>query len=272
MNTVIATGKNVKEATENALKELGLSPSETDKVQVNVLQQGGFLKKAKVEVTLETGIERAKQFLENTLQKMGFAFTVDVTESAEKITFTLTGEKSAAVIGYRGEVIDALQFLTSLVANKGEENFKRIVVDCENYRQKRDEVLKRLAEKLAAKAVRTGKRVELEPMNSYERRILHSVLQSHSEVHTESHGVEPRRCVVIIPNEEKPGKNGKKFDRKPKNNARKKDWKEKKVVESAKPSRERTEEKPEINIESYYGNKRSFGYDKQKMPNIKPMQ
>ena len=103
-------------------------------------------------------------------------------------------------------MLDALQCLAGAIANIGREDYRRVVVDCEGYREKREETLVSLAHKLAAKAVRTGRKVTLEPMNPYERRILHSALSDNTEVKTQSEGKEPNRYVAIIPNNLKPGR------------------------------------------------------------------
>ena len=111
------------------------------------------------------------------------------------------GEDSGAAIGYRGEVLDALQYLTSLVANKDKTSYKRVILDTEAYREKRVEKLKVLAKNLESKAIRTGKPVKLEPMNSFERRIIHSALQDSEKVKTLSEGTSPNRYVIILPKE-----------------------------------------------------------------------
>ena len=111
----------------------------------------------------------------------------------------MTAANTNSVIGKRGAMIDAIQTIAGAVANTGRKDYKRVVVDCENYREDREETLKRVANKLAAKAVRLGKRVRLEPMNPYERRIIHSALVDNPDVTTKSEGKEPARFVVIVP-------------------------------------------------------------------------
>ena len=111
------------------------------------------------------------------------------------------------LIGRRGEVIDAIQTLAGAVANTGRKDYMRVVVDCDSYREEREATLKRVAEKLAAKAVRLGKRVRLEPMNPYERRIIHAALMDDPNVTTKSEGKEPSRYVVVTPKELKRDKN-----------------------------------------------------------------
>ena len=140
-----ATGKTVDVAIENALKKSGLT---IDQVETEVVSQGGFLKQCKVVVTKKlTEGEQAKQFLENVLEKMGFIKTVvEMTEDKDNVYINLVGTESG-VIGYRGEVLDALQYLTSLVLNS-KKSFKRIVLDCEGYREKREKTLIQLAKNL----------------------------------------------------------------------------------------------------------------------------
>lgn len=210
----IFEGKTAEEAVNAGLAALGLKKED---VEVEVLEAGrkklfGYVP-AKVRLTpvkkkLTDG-ERAVAFLEGLFERLdNDGIVVTLAEESEKIVINLDGA-TKGVIGRRGEVIDAVQVLAGAVANTGRKNYMRVVVDCGNYREEREETLKRLAEKLAAKAVRLGKRVRLEPMNPYERRIIHAALVDSTEVTTKSEGKEPARYVVIIPN------NMKQFDKKP---------------------------------------------------------
>ena len=128
---------------------------------------------------------------------MGVPAVAQVQETEEALNIELTGDTTGVLIGRRGETLDALQYLTSLVVNKGKEDYKRVTIDTENYRKKREETLIKLAKRIAGKVTRTGKRVVLEPMNPYERRILHSTLQGDAHVETLSEGEEPFRRVII---------------------------------------------------------------------------
>lgn len=199
------TGKTVEEAVAQGLSEMGLTEEEA---QITVLEEGGkgFLikSKAKVEIVkkLSNG-ERAVKFLEELLDRMNILAKVSLVSEGEKIEINVVAETSASVIGYRGEVLDALQSLAGAVANTGNKNYVRVVVDCENYRGKREETLVNLAEKLAEKAVRQGRNISLEPMGPYERRVIHSALAASEVVTTTSEGKEPNRYVVIVPNEKK---------------------------------------------------------------------
>ena len=198
------TGKTVQEAIENGLKEMNL---EEDKAEIKVIEEPtkGFLgiaaKKAKVEITAKkTDGERAVEFLNGLLDLMNVNAKSNLTEEDEKVVIDIITDNSSAIIGYRGEVLDALQNLAGAVANTGREDYRRVVVDCENYRTKREDTLVSLAHKLEAKAVRMGRKINLEPMNPYERRILHSALAASEDVKTLSEGKEPNRYVSIIPN------------------------------------------------------------------------
>ena len=198
----IFTGKTVEEAVKVGLETLGVKESD---VEVEVLDEGKKRligsKPAQVKLTVieRTDGERAVEFLEGLFPLIGEEVHAELKGEDEKIVIELTATSVKNIIGRRGEVIDAVQTLAGAVANIGRKDYKRVVVDCENYREDREETLKRVANKLAAKAVRLGKRVRLEPMNPYERRIIHSALVDNPDVTTKSEGKEPARFVVIIP-------------------------------------------------------------------------
>ena len=153
------TGKTVEEAIALGLSETGLTE---ETAEITVLDEGGkgFLKKTKARVDVSkkrTNGERAVKFLEELLDRMEIVAKVSLVSEEEKIEINVVAESSASVIGYRGEVLDALQSLAGAVANMGNKTYVRVVVDCENYRGKREDTLVNLAEKLAAKAVRQGR-------------------------------------------------------------------------------------------------------------------
>ena len=208
-------GKTVEEAIEAGLAEMGLT---REQAEIAVLEQGtkklfGSIP-ARVEITEKlTDGQRAVKFLEGLFPLIGTEATPVLSSEGEKIVINLEGE-AKGLIGRRGEVIDAVQVLAGAVANTGRKEYKRVVVDCGNYREEREETLRRVALKLAAKAVRLGKRVRLEPMNPYERRIVHSALLDSDEVTTHSEGKEPARYVVITP------KNLRSFDKRDKDKDR----------------------------------------------------
>jgi len=142
---------------------------------------------------------KAYDYLSNVTRLMGVEVDIRMKQDEERLSIAMYGDTLGVLIGRRGETLDALQYLTSLEANKGQNDYVRISLDTENYRVRREEALTRLASRMAQRARRSGRRVVLEPMNPYERRILHSALQSDAGVSTHSEGEEPNRRVVIEP-------------------------------------------------------------------------
>ncbi len=140
---------------------------------------------------------RAREFLSGLTERMGVPVEIALMETPEQLRMQMTGEGMSLLIGRRGETLDALQYLTSLNINRGREEYLRVSIDTENYRAKREEALRKLAVRMAGRAKKSGRRVALEPMNPYERRILHSALQNDPEVTTHSEGEEPYRRVII---------------------------------------------------------------------------
>jgi len=140
-----------------------------------------------------------KEFLNKVFNAMGMEVSINVTSSENEMNIELSGNDMGVLIGKRGQTLDSLQYLTSLVVNKGQKEYIRVKVDTENYRERRKETLENLAKNLAYKAKRTKRPVSLEPMNPYERRIIHSSLQNDKYVTTHSEGEEPYRKVVITP-------------------------------------------------------------------------
>lgn len=194
--------KTIQEAVQAALGELG---TYEENVNIEVLDEGnkgifGIIgnKLARVRVTLkETGGEKASQFLYDVFDKMNLAAEIAVAEDEESVLLKVKGKDIGIIIGRRGETLDSLQYLASLVINKDKGNYKRVVIDVENYRQKREDTLVKLANRLADKVAKYKKSITLEPMNPYERRIIHSTLQNNRYVETYSVGEEPNRKVVI---------------------------------------------------------------------------
>ena len=220
MEKLVFTGKTVQEAVENALSELKIDEKD---LSYKVLEEGkkGIFgigaKDAKIEIVTEKEEkqeeveveeilpvseegEKAKAFLNGLFEYLGIEAEITVIEKPEQIVLSLKSEKSGSLIGYRGEVLDSLQTLAGAVVNTGRETYKRVSVNCEGYREKREEILKALAVKLADKAVLKGRKVRLEPMNPAERRIIHAALSDREDVKTESEGKDPARFIVIIPN------------------------------------------------------------------------
>lgn len=202
---------NVELAVEKALDELHVT---RDKVDVEIISKGGLFSKAKVRVTVKCDIaDKMSEFINGVLQRMELASRADVEDKDGTVFITISNEDSGAVIGYRGETLDALQYLALTFLNEQKTEFKKVVVDCENYREKRKETLTALALRLADKSVRLCRKIELEPMNPFERRIIHSALAESTIAKTQSEGDEPYRHVLIIPigvelKDERPLKNG----------------------------------------------------------------
>lgn len=222
------TGRTEDEAIAAALKELGL---ERDDVSVTVVERAksGFLgigaspavvrveyeapdepeaeaapaveTKApeKAAVTADNGeFAEIRAFLDGLLKRMGVKADIEITRrDGKSIVVNLSGSSMGAVIGRRGETLDAIQHLTNYVINRGSDKHMHICVDAESYRAKREESLVRLAEKMAAKVIKYKRSMALEPMNSYERHIIHAALQDYEGVSTSSTGTEPNRRVVV---------------------------------------------------------------------------
>lgn len=208
-------------AVEKALVELGVSK---DKVDVEILQKGGLFSKAKVRVTVKDSTQdKMAEFFNGTLERMGLVSRATVEDKNGTLYVTIAGDDSGVAIGYRGEALDAFQYLALTFLNEQKCDFKKVVVDCENYREKRKETLTALALRLAEKSVRLQRKIALEPMNPFERRIIHSALADSEIATTESEGEEPARYIVIIPKEvelkdQRPIKNG---EREPRKDSRK---------------------------------------------------
>ena len=140
-----------------------------------------------------------KEFLEKVFAAMNMEVKIDVEASGNEMNIELSGDDMGVLIGKRGQTLDSLQYLTSIVVNKGRKEYIRVKIDTENYRSRRKDTLENLAKNLAYKAKRTKNPVSLEPMNPYERRIIHSALQNDKYVTTHSEGEEPYRKVIITP-------------------------------------------------------------------------
>ncbi|TCP20012.1 spoIIIJ-associated protein [Scopulibacillus darangshiensis] len=204
MREVIKNGKSIDEAIEQALEELHAT---LDQVTIDVLEEpkrgllGIGAKPAIVKVILkENPIEKAINYLRDIVEKMGVIVEIKATQHDERnVECQLTGDDLALLIGKRGHTLNALQYLTNLVANKHSDHKLKIVLDAENYRARRKESLEILAERMAHKAVRNRRKVKLDPMPAYERKIVHTVLQPNRHIKTASEGEEPHRYVTISP-------------------------------------------------------------------------
>ena len=198
------TGKTEEEAIASALAQLDMS---RDDVSVEILERAksGFLgigaAPALVRVSYEvadTQRDKVERYLRGLLDYMGVEAQIEITERENGgLTANLSGGGMGAVIGRRGETLDAIQHLVNYSVNRGNDKRMHISVDAENYRSKREESLVHLAEKMAAKAVKYKRSMALEPMNSYERHVIHTALQDYEGVSTSSTGTEPNRRVVV---------------------------------------------------------------------------
>lgn len=205
MEKIEVTGKTVDEALINALIKLETS---SDKVEYEVLEKGstGLLgifncKLAKILIWKKDSIEdKINDFLNDIFDAMKIQVKVDITvlEEEDTVEINLIGDDMGSLIGKRGQTLDSLQYLVSLVVNKESEKYYRVKLDTENYRERRKATLESLAKNIAYKVKRTRRPVSLEPMNPYERRIIHSALQDDKYVSTKSEGEESFRHIVIF--------------------------------------------------------------------------
>lgn len=233
MNKILVTGKSIEEARKNAAAQLG---ADVDEIMYEVLENAtsGFFgiitKPCKIAAWIEgdeeeiveapkpvetkkeekpkkkeraiaqdktEGEKLAKEFLSTTLSQMGIEAELEFTQTEDALEIVVSGENMGRVIGKRGETLDALQYLTSLVVNKDKEEYIRINLDSENYRAKRTLALEKLADKVADKVIRNKRNLTLEPMNAFERRVIHSRLQGNEKLTTYSIGEEPSRRIVV---------------------------------------------------------------------------
>ena len=226
MNYTEFTGKTVDDAIAKGLKELGITVEEAD---IRILEEGKkkLFKSiaARVEIAVKESVaenqesaapvcaakeetccngaesdgERTVAFLEGLFELLNIKACTELVSEGEKVEINVTAANTTAIIGKHGAMLDAIQTLAGAVANTGRDEYKRVVVDCENYRENREATLNKLSENLAQKAIRLGKKIQLEPMNPYERRIIHAALSEREGVSTISEGKEPNRYIVIIP-------------------------------------------------------------------------
>ena len=203
MDYIQVSAKTVNDAITEACQKLLVT---SDKLEYEVVEEGsaGFLgigsKPAVIRAKVKNYVaDNAKQFLNDVFDAMKLTVAVDVKydELDNSMDIDLSGDEMGVLIGKRGQTLDSLQYLVSLVVNKEAENYIRVKVDTENYRQRRKETLENLAKNIAYKVKRTKRPVSLEPMNPYERRIIHSALQNDKYVTTHSEGDEPFRRVVV---------------------------------------------------------------------------
>lgn len=203
MDYIEVSAKTVDDAITEACQKLVVT---SDKLEYEVIEEGsaGFLgigsKPAMIKARVKSSVQDiAKDFLRDVFESMDLTVVINVEydEIENSMNIELSGDEMGVLIGKRGQTLDSLQYLVSLVVNKGVENYIRVKVDTENYRQRRKETLENLAKNISYKVKRTKRPVSLEPMNPYERRIIHSALQNDKYVTTYSEGEEPFRHVVV---------------------------------------------------------------------------
>ena len=205
MKVLEKSGKTIEEALRLALTELNLTE---DDIEYEVLEEpkNGFLgiignKEALIRVTKKENLQdNLSEFFNLLFEKLRLTPQITYKEENGNIFVNLEGDDLGILIGRRGETLDSVQFLANLFINKSKEDYKKVIVDVEDYRKKREDTLRNLAERLSQKVKRTGRKISLEPMSPHERRIIHMALQENKSVNTYSEGMEPFRKVVIAPN------------------------------------------------------------------------
>lgn len=203
MMKIIASGKTIEDAVRNGLAQLQVTE---DRVKTVVLEQpskGLFgligVKEAKVELELiPDPVEEAEKFLLDVAATIGLQVTIDRKQTKEGIQLSVSGSGDLGMlIGRRGQTLDALQYLVNIVSNRYSDSHLRIVLDAEDFRERRRKTLEALSDRLAGRVIRTRKEVVLEPMSPHERKVIHSQLHNHPKVKTYSKGEEPNRRIVI---------------------------------------------------------------------------
>lgn len=192
--SIESSGATVDEAIERALEEL---EEARENVEVEILEEAP---QARVRVTLrETYAGNARQIVMDLLSRMGIVAQVYVRKVEDPVTIDIAGQDLGVLIGWRGETLRSFQTVVNLIINEGRADRRRVIVDVERYRQRREETVREMALRLAQRARRSGERVLMDPMPAYERRIVHVTLDAEPGIRTESQGEEPNRRVVIWP-------------------------------------------------------------------------
>ncbi len=210
------TAKTVEEAKQAAAEEFGAS---IEKITFEIIEEPkkGFLGIGATEAKISAEYNKSKSeiaadYIKDVLDKMGIEAQLTVTENEEGAVIDIGGDTSGAVIGRRGETLDAIQYLASMAANRSDKEYYRISVDSCGYREKRKAILEELAAKISKTVLRTGRTTTLEPMNPYERRIIHAAVSEIEGVTSKSIGEEPYRRVVISSVNGRPERPEKKYD------------------------------------------------------------
>lgn len=188
------------EKVEETKEEVVEQPAAQEEVVEETTETQEEVKEETVEVEEVSGRTSGKQFLEGFVKTMGLDCEINLEEDEEVKRYKIEGDKASNLVGFRGECLNALQYITSILEGRG----KRVVLDIDNYREKREQTLVALAHRMARKVAKTNHQVKLEPMTANERRIIHTALQSDTFVTTFSKGTEPNRYLVIIPKSQMP--------------------------------------------------------------------
>jgi spoIIIJ-associated protein len=209
MNVLEVEGKTIDDATKKALIELGID--DASKVKIEVVDEGksgifgfGVSRQAKIRVYFSDTdtdlVSYARDILINIINKMGIEVKIkDIIDGSNRIYIEMDSEQSGLIIGKQGKTLEALQFLLNLIVSNKIQSDKKIILDIESYRDKREKALRRLSKDIAHKVIRTGKPWTLEPMNPFERRLIHLTLQNDSRVSTKSEGEGIYRKVKVSP-------------------------------------------------------------------------
>ena len=205
MNSIDVSGKTVDQAIEIGLYKLNTT---RDNVKVIVLDEGGLFDKAKVKLILNSAYENqtpTERIINDLVDKMNLNVATTIEEKENTIKIDFVGEDVGTIIGKRGDVLDSLQYILSQIFNKNtkKDEFIRVIIDCEGYRQKREDTLKNLANRLADRALKENRPKKLEPMNAYERKIIHLALEGRKNITTISKNEEPNRYITITPVKER---------------------------------------------------------------------
>ena len=202
-NSIIAEGKTTNEAIENGLKQLKVSKKMVDIKVLESEEKRSFFSilAPRVVILTEKEQEEAEKNIEKFLKELKESikeeFEYEIVKTSSKINVNLNGEGLGYLIGYRGETLYAMQNIMSTIAGKGIQNRVRVILDIQGYKEKREKTLEELAKKVAKTVIRTKKPIKLEPMQAYERKIIHSALQENEKIETISVGEEPHRRIVI---------------------------------------------------------------------------
>jgi spoIIIJ-associated protein len=215
MKVIEVEGKSIDEAVKKAADILGIHHSKIRQSDIEILDEGksgifgfGVSRSAKIRVSNNIQMsdigDTAKEITKTILEKMGIDVALrDVHESDNKVYIELESENSGLIIGKKGKTLESLQFIVNMMVNHRTQSEKKIIIDIESYRAKRERALKKMSEEIAEKVARTGKPFSLEPMNPFERRLIHMTLQDHELVMTKSEGQGAFRKVKVYPRTQK---------------------------------------------------------------------